>query len=296
MLRGALTPSLKQQWDEDGWCVIEGAIPLVELSAAQDAMGRLFPTAAEMEAGADDPHHVRWQTWDAKWPEFPFHSSRLNNLVLHPIVIALAEDLLGTGDLALYMGTLTAKYSGQSSGFNQLLHTDYPNHMVVVPRREVGYQQVEFFVYLTDVTPEDGATRLVSRRLTAGIPVERHTLNYIDYADLYDEPGIAAGPAGSIVAYRPDVYHRSVDVDEPGHRRVMLHVSFKPSRAEWGGYSAWAFKGLQPEWSKFVQQATCRQLVLLGFPEPGHPYWTEDTLAGVSARYPGLDMAPWREP
>ncbi|HUC06431.1 MAG TPA: phytanoyl-CoA dioxygenase family protein [Acidimicrobiales bacterium] len=290
-----LTPALKAQWDEHGFCVIERAIPADVIAGAQDAMSRVFPTAEEMESGADDEFNIRWKTWDAQWPEFPFHSSRLNNLVLHPTVIDVAERLLEHRDLALYMGTMTAKYSFQSSGFNQLLHTDYPNHMIVVPRRDVGYQQVELFVYLTDVTLEDGATRMVSWQKTRGIPVERHTLNYIDYADLYDDPGHTAAPAGSIVAYRPDVYHRSVDVDEPGHRRVMLHVSFKPRQAEWGGYSAWAFKGLKPEWSKFVQQANLRQLTLLGVPEPGHPYWTEDTLAGFAARYPGLDVAPWRE-
>jgi ectoine hydroxylase-related dioxygenase (phytanoyl-CoA dioxygenase family) len=291
---GGLTPDLQRQWDEDGWCVIPGAIPSDDLAAAQDAMARLFPTADEMEHGADDEHNARWQTWDATWPEFPFHSSRMNALVVHDRVISLAEELLGTFEIALYMGIVTAKYSGQSSGFNQLLHTDYPNHMIVVPRQEVGYQQVEFFIYLTDVTLEDGATRLVSRQRTRAIPVERHTLNYLDYSDLYDDPGNAAGTAGSIVAYRPDVYHRSVDPPDPGHRRVMLHVSFKPSQAAWGGYQAWPFKGLSPEWGKFVQQATARQLTVLGVPEPGHPYWTEQTLAGVSARYPGLDMSPWR--
>ena len=290
-----LTTDLKRQWDEDGWCVIPDAIPSHDLTAAQQAMTRLFPTAEEMENGADDEHNVRWQTWDAKWPEFPFHSSRMNALVVHDRVISLAEDLLGASEIALYMGLATAKYSGQSSGFNQLLHTDYPNHMIVVPRHEVGYQQVEFFIYLTDVRPEDGATRLVSRQKTKDIPVEQHTLNYVDYGDLYDDPGDAAGPAGSIVAYRPDVYHRSVDVHEPGHRRIMLHVSFKPSQAAWGGYQAWPFKGLSPEWSKFVQQANVRQLSVLGIPAPGHPYWTAETLAGVSARYPGLDMAPWRD-
>ena len=34
--------------------------------------------------------------------------------------------------------------------------------------------------------------------------------------------------------------------------------------------------------------------MLLGFPKPGHPYWTPETIAGVAARYPGLDMEPWR--
>ena len=37
-----------------------------------------------------------------------------------------------------------------------------------------------------------------------------------------------------------------------------------------------------------------RQLTALGFPKPGDPYWTAETLAGVAARYPSLDMTPWQ--
>jgi hypothetical protein len=289
-----LAPSLKQQWDEDGWCVVEGVIPADQLAAAQHSVRRLFPTPEEM-ASEHDPDNALWRTWDAQWPEFPFHSSRLNALVLHERVVGLAEALLGTTDIALYMGIVSCKYANQSSGYNQLLHIDYPNHMLVVPRHDIGYQQVEFFVYLTDVTAEDGATRFVSRRRTAHIPVERHTLNYVEYADLYDDPGVAAAPAGSAVAYRPDVFHRSIDIDDPTRQRIMLHVSFRPRAAVWGGYQAWPFRGFSPELSKFVQQASARQLTVFGFPEPGHPYWNEETLAGVQARYPNLDMNPWRQ-
>jgi hypothetical protein len=32
---------------------------------------------------------------------------------------------------------------------------------------------------------------------------------------------------------------------------------------------------------------------LFGFPPPGHPYWTAETLAGLSRRYPGIDISPW---
>jgi hypothetical protein len=77
---GVLTPDLQRRWDEDGWWVIPGVIPADDLSAAQDAMNKLFPTADEMEHGADIEHHARRQAWDAKWPEFSFHNSRLNAL------------------------------------------------------------------------------------------------------------------------------------------------------------------------------------------------------------------------
>jgi ectoine hydroxylase-related dioxygenase (phytanoyl-CoA dioxygenase family) len=277
----------------DGWWVWRNAIPAEDIQAAEKALSKLFPTAEEMDAGTDDERTARWRDWDSAWPEFPFRSRSLNKLALHPALMDLAENLLGTVDVRLYMALITAKYAHQASGFNQLLHTDYPNHMIVVPRTDDGYRQLEMFVYLTDVSAENGATRLVSLEKTKDIPVERHTLNLTDYADLYDEPGEATGPAGSVVCYRPDVYHRSSDWEEPGRRRIMMHVSFRPAGAEWGGYHAWPYKGLSPDWHNFVQHSNPRELALLGFPEPGHPYWNKETLAGVGARYPDLDMEPW---
>ena len=274
--------------------MFEGAIPTPDLDAAQSALERMFPTAAEMDRGDDDERTALWRTWDAAWPEFPFKSTRLNKLVVHEVLIDLATELLGTEDVRLYLALASAKYPHQSSGYNQLLHADYPNHSLVVPRGDIGYQHLETFIYLNDVSVRNGATRMVSRTRTSGIPVEQHTLNFHDYGHLYDDPGEASGPAGSVVSYSPDVYHRSVDVTESGQARFMLHVAYRPARLDWIGYQAWPFKGFSPEWHKFVQQASVRQLSVLGFPKPGDPYWTDATLSGVGARYPGLDMSPWR--
>ena len=253
--------------------------------------------AAGVPAGTSDQQEsdrtARWRNWDAQWPEFPFRSKSLNDIVMHDVLIGVAEKLLGTDDIRLYMALITAKYANQSSHFNQLLHADYPNNMLVVPRDEGPYRQLETFVYLTDVTPESGATRMVSVRKTAHIPVECHTLAYADYPELYEEPGIATGPEGTIVCYRPDVYHRSVDWSEPGRRRIMLHISFRTAECEWAGFHAWPIKGFSPEWHSFVAGADPRRLSLLGFPRPGHPYWTPETVAGVAARYPKLDVTPW---
>ncbi len=242
-----------------------------------------------------DQSVARWRTWDAAWPEFPFHSRSLNTLAAGDLMIGLAQEFLRTDDVRMYLALITAKYAGQPSGYNQLLHADFPNHTLTVPRPEAGYQQMETFVYLNDVGPYNGATRFVSRARTRDIPVERHTLDFVEHADLYDDPADASAPAGSIVVYRPDVYHRSVDFTDPTQARYMLHVSYRPAAVEWGGYQAWPFKGFSAEWFNFVQGATPGQLAVLGFPPPGHPFWTEETLAGVAGRYPGLDLRPWRE-
>lgn len=290
---GVLTADLRQAWEEDGWCVLERAVPADQLTAAQRAVAKLFPSAEAMADPTADGRE-RWRDWDATWPEFPFRSRTLNGVVVSDLLLEVAADLLGTADIRLYQSVVTAKYAGQPSGYNRLLHTDFPNHTLTVPRPEAGYHQVEFFVYLTDVGPENGATHFVSRRLTPDIPVEEHSLNLDDHAALYDADQEASAPAGSVVVYRPDVYHRSVDFSDAAQARFMLHVSYKPAGLEWGGYQAWPFKGFSAEWHDFVQGATPRQLAVFGFPAPGHAFWTDATLDGVARRYPGLNLAPWR--
>ena len=61
---------------------------------------------------------------------------------------------------------------------------------------------------------------------------------------------------------------------------------------------AWPYHDDEHDWDRwyqFVYRATPRQLALFGFPPPGHPYWTDVTLAGTAQRYPGLDLTLWRQ-
>lgn len=174
-----------------------------------------------------------WRTtFDARWPEFAYRSRSLNRLPFHDAVLDIATSFLGSDNLRMYGSVITAKYANQSSGFNQLLDADFSNHTILVPQIDDRYPQLELFIYLADVTAANGATRLISLRKTAHGPVEQHTLAFTDFPDLYDDPAAAEGPAGSIVAYRPDVYHRSVDVAQPGVRRIMFVVATKKARRD----------------------------------------------------------------
>ena len=104
--------------------------------------------------------------------------------------------------------------------------------------------------------------------------MERTYLSQTEYADLYDAEVPAVGPAGSILAYRPDVYHRGVRMTAPGAARFMVHVSYKPAATDWLGSHGLPSAGEDMSWYRFVQHATERQLTVLGFPAPGTPYWT----------------------
>lgn len=290
-----LTAEHRRTWEEDGWCVLERALPEDVLASADRALAKLFPGPEEMAQIQPGDQRAVWLQQDPPWVEFPFHSRTLNGIAVGDLMIDLARVLLGVDDVRMYLADVAVKYAGQPSGFNQLLHADFPNHTLTVPRPETGYHQMETFVYLNDVDAGNGATRFVSLKETAHVPVEEHTLNVTDYGHLYDDRGIATAPAGSIVVYRPDTYHRSADFDDPARVRYMMHVSYKSSNMEWGGFHAWPYKGFSFDWHNFVAWATPRQLEVVGFPAPGHPFWTEETIDGVRRRYPGLDVGPWLE-
>lgn len=106
----------------------------------------------------------------APHPQFPFEAEALNRVALHDSIIDLAEQMLELDDVRLYQASLSAKYANAAPDYEQLLHVDYANHTLVVPRADVRYQHVTMFIYLGDVTPDMAATRVVSREHTAGIP------------------------------------------------------------------------------------------------------------------------------
>jgi hypothetical protein len=173
----------------------------------------------------------------------------------------------------------------------------------VVPADDPRFWQLELFVYLVDVPPELGPPGLVPRTQTTGLPAKPNWYPRAGGADpeggwvettgspgLYDAEVPAAGPAGTVVAWAPGTFHRGTALTLPRGARYTVHLAYRPARAEWG--QRMAGRGHEPGWYTFAQRATPRQLALFGFPPPGHPYWTEATVAGTAQRYPGLDMTP----
>ena len=111
-------------------------------------------------------------------------------------------------------------------------------------------------------------------------------------------PPAVASPAPRfmrILLHSMSTFHRGSAFRTAAGARFSFHVVFRAKDSHWMGFSAWARSGAEPALQRFLERATPRQRELLGFPPPGHPYWNEETLAGVAARYPRMDMRPYRE-
>ena len=299
--------SAVQQWQVHGYAVLPGFLPADELKPALDELPGMFPTADGFHTGTDKRRERFVGDEFAGIDTFPFRSTELSLLTVSHRLTGLAERFLGEADLRIYSAEAWAKYTG-AADYDQPLHRDYLAHTLVVPTDDPRFRQLELFVYLVDVPEELGATGLLSRTRTRHLPARPNWYPRADTTDgeggwvatagrpeLYEAEVRATGSAGTVLAWAPGTFHRGTQLTLPRGARYTMHLSYRPAAAEWGHRTAWAGRSHEPEWYQFVCRATPRQLALFGFPPPGHPYWTQDTIAGVAERYPGLDVTPWRD-
>ena len=303
-------------FERHGWVLIERLLSEEEIAAAQAGLFALYPTPEQFHAGEDsrvaafrdgadaranqgaDPRPRFRPLQFAGLKEFPFPDQTLNLLALHPAIIAVAEDLLRTRDVRLYQAETFAKYTGVTQ-YDQPFHVDYTNHVMLPPRADGRYRQAQMFLYLSDVTKAHGATRIVSRTLTADVPLIALTFPGAkmppDVIAHWEENAVSAiGPRGSLLIYGADVVHRGTEMTTPGGGRFFFNLAYRPAGADWVGANPWPRKGFV-NFTPLVERASVRQLEALGFPPPGHDYWDETTLTGCGERYPELDLRPWRE-
>ena len=301
-----------ERWQEHGWVLLEGLVGTDEIDAARGDLYKVFPTAEQYHAdpegetarrlGHPPPH--KGFVWPDEGPGFrdkqhlwqsffPFPGSgALNRLVVNPGIIDFVERALETSDLRVYQIGASAKYTGITN-YEQPMHTDR-NHSWLPAVGQAPWWHVEGFLYLSDVAASGNPTHLVSVRDSAG----RETTGPLIMPDrdpkLYALEHGAAGIRGSYLAYRTDVFHRAVELTEPGGSRFLLNVSYRVAGQDWIGYHSSQSKATSPHWTRFVEGSTPRALALFGFPLPGHPVWSPGLVEATQRLYPNLDLDPWR--
>lgn len=292
-------------WVEDGFVILPAFVPSDELGPAARELDLLFPSADGFH-NATDPRRDRFiGDQFAGIDYFPFASTEISLLAVNHRILDLAEALLGTDSVRISGAEAWAKFGG-ASDYEQDLHRDYTGHTLLVPSSDLEFRQLEMFVYLADVPEDFGPAHLVPRRHTVDLPAVPDRFlrpgltssgRFQDdsgSAELYRAEVSAAGPAGTVVAFEIGTVHRGTAMTSPRGARYTMHLNLNPAGIGWGQRRGWAYSGGGRHWYEFVERATPRQLQVFGFPPPGHPYWTAETLSGMAVRYPMLDLSPWR--
>ncbi len=282
-----ITDEQVAHWMEHGYVLVPGFLSPDELAAAREVAYRYFPTADEYYAA---PH--RYQNLPIQF-DFPFRDDALNNIATGPDFVDAARRLVGGDDVFLTQSLIWAKYGGRGD-WDQPHHADYQNNTLLYPSDEDGFRQVPSILYLEDVTLDLGPTFVVSRAHTRERPLVPVVVQRDDAPELYEPEQPVVVTAGTIMFYDVATWHRGSRLLAPQGIRLTFHNVYRGAGLEWMGWRSWPHEGLTPEMRHFVQQATVEQLTVIGFPKPGHAYWTQRTLEGVQLRYPELDMSEYR--
>lgn len=285
-------------WRQHGYVIIEGFLEKDELSAALDNLHRYLPSWEEYVERAPLFNDMRGSSTRAApgWVryEFPYVGDALNRVALHPYLVAFAEKVVGHDRLALSHGAIVGKYAGRGD-YDQELHEDYTNNTLAYPGTGVEAIDIPMIVYYTDVTVDLGPTYVASRQLTKDLaPTGRRFYSRADYPELYAAEVPATMPAGSVLIYSMRTAHRGSAMRASEGLRYSQFVAFHTAGPAWLGSNSFQGLGDNPEMHRIVTNATPAERKLLGFPGPGDEYWTDETLAGVAARYPEMDMAPYK--
>ena len=325
---GYLNSDQIESWREQGFVFVSGLLPDSLVSQLREDALSFYPSPDQADIGrynhfGSNGHFV-----------FPSNYDSANRVSLHPALLSAVAALLDVSvpDIRLTQSDLWPKYGGKtpeerSENTDQRIHCDYPNHTLTHPPRWDQPEAVEIIIYLSEETATSGSTAVVPR-LGADDPAYRWPildtpgvagLTYVDdkfKAERYlrDELPEAADfrenelyarevktryRIGDILFYRHDTWHRGTPVTQ-GALRLVQNMTFKKASSDWVSvlHTGWAWSLYRPDHGpeKMIAGLDPDQRSVLGFPSPGHEYWTEETVLAVQARYApfGIDMEPYK--
>ena len=297
-LKKAVTEGQIGQWHRDGAVVVEDFFSSKEIAPIYADYQALYGVSGKGDGRALDfklpgsvgaTHRKQFMNIDV----LPYEASVAMNMIsLDPRLIALAEQLLGVDEVELYQSHTWAKYTGEAD-YDQAFHCDFGNHTLTVPGDDARSRTVNFIVYISDVTDGVGALHYVAKDDAVAVLGQDTVV-----ASAEQQPALlarqrsAAAPAGSILAYGIDTFHRGTNLTDAGGFRYTMTVSYKAAGNSQIGFHVWQFAPDRP-WHLILNQASPQQLKCLGVPLPGDSFWTQRTLQLTQTRWPDWDMSAY---
>ncbi|NKB97186.1 MAG: hypothetical protein GKR90_01610 [Pseudomonadales bacterium] len=281
-------------YHEHGFVVLENFLSQQELDDVYDDVERLLPgwryavdsTLLKPDGWQEPPER-------ATNPRFPFPGAGLNGVTFHPELRRFAATVTGHDDLFCEQSDLTYKCQNHSRDADQNMHMDFGNHTLAYPSSNPKFWQTAYLIYYTDVTERLAPTAVCSWQHYKDEVHWPAIHSRQQRPDLYENEVLMTVPAGSVFAYSTRTYHRGTKFLGEGGR-VAHFVTYAPKNCPWLGIVGWPTQGVRGSFQRWMEQSSLADRETIGFPPVGHEYWTEEMVRGVQARFPQLDMSPYR--
>jgi hypothetical protein len=235
-----------QKFHNDGYLFLENIFPPDVIENAVLAANELWPENAATPSISP------------KFFSFPFEDARLNEITLHPNLLAIMCQLLQVhlSDLRLTQSACFAKrgltndqnvndvatdYSRH--GGNQPMHLDFGNNTLLTPARSKFLwndpEEVQGILYYVDHTDISGGTAVVAGLQHTGIPAKYGGWLPDEHEDdprpsLYSKERKVAYRIGSMLLFQLGTWHRGTPVIH-GRLRRIHHLCFRKAAATWIG-------------------------------------------------------------
>lgn len=289
-----ITQEHYEHYASHGYAIVPGFLSEDMLSSAYDDLRICLPGCVEYCLGETDdrPGDKPFPYRRASHHQFPYPGAALNRITLDEDLHQFAKHFAGGVDMYCEQSHLSYKHKGHAADVDQSMHCDYGNHTLAYPPDLPEYWQTAYLLYFTEVTINHAPTAVCSwAHYPEKIRYPMHVTRE-ERPDIYENEVKVTVPAGGLLIYSMRTFHRGTPFLAEGGR-IGMFVTYAPAAWKWLGIVGWSAQAIRPEFRAWVSHATPEERTLFGFPEPGHSYWTSETLEGVSRRYPEMDMTPY---
>ena len=314
----SLSAAQLEQFRRDGFIVVPDVFSAQEMAQALEAMDRIFygkrfeSWLEDCDAGrADGVSDGFTTTHDHEQgrSQFPTGEKALDRLIENQTYLDLFEQCLGSE--ATYCNAHLFLRSGPTDKRHaehpwQGYHIDHHTNCLLPPFGETGrFDYVNSGVYLHDVE-EDGAPMMMvpgSHALAQRTYIEAFGQENAAGGSIHDlretqgleAPVPAVGKRGSAVFYSSYLIHAAQPFADKRVQRALWTLSMcRRDNDRWTRFANPFVYGEREHMLPFFSQTTPRVRSLFGWPEPGHPYYTEETLELIGRTLPDMDLESYR--
>jgi hypothetical protein len=314
----SLTPSQLAQFHRDGYIIVPDLFSDAEMDGALAAMDQTFygksfdAWLADFDAGRTEGVSDGFTTTHdhhAGRSQFPTGSDALDCLIENDAYLDIFEQCLG--DRASYCNAHLFLRSGPTDKRHSKhpwegYHIDHNTNCLLPPFAGAGrFDYVNSGVYLHDVV-DGGAPMMVipgSHKLAQQIYLRAFASDNAGGASIKDlrlatelaTPVPAVGRCGSAAFYSSYLIHAAQPFTNKKVLRAFWTLSMcRRDNDRWTRFANPFIYGEREHMLPFFTRTTPRVRSLLGFPEPGHSYYTEETVSLLADFIPGIELEPYR--